>query len=785
MATYYISNNGLDTNNGLSTDTPFQTISKLKTVLQAGDRALFKNGHKFYGTFTGLAGSTSTNTIITGYGEGNRPIISAGKIVTPGKWILFSPGIYRVLITDPTNYTGNPEAQVVNSIGHLVVNGITYARSFYNSTAELTQDWDFYSATDGYVYVKLSSDINVNTVLLAPKINIFNLISGLEVYGIQGEDTGAHFIGGNASNCIIANNKIRNIGGSWLPGTTPVRYGNAVEIYGGGKNINVFGNILDNVWDVAFTMQGDTTNNWEDISFKNNQTLNCCQSIEFWVGLNGPLANPSFINCMVENNYFGRSGTGMSQGIRPDPYTGVHFLTYSTWSNVLVSDLTVRNNVFDGSNTGYTYRSSTNYPPIKMYGNTIILDVDQNIRSLDPSQVTAGLNTFPIRDYQDYQTFTNLESDSKFLENNETNTPNRILSNEIVRSEKVIESSLSSMDSLGGVYANLSKRIANIPQYGTPSAITSLGNGTDTNNWNNIGYVNMGSGDFRDFSLTLLFSTSAADPQTAIVNFQARQTTTGVTPSAFFVSVNSIGQGTQFDSTCFMMTSAGYGNNFNIWVKKKNTFTRVYVYELSFTSNSAATKVYINGGAWQTATPTDTYTVTSLSKLITTSAASTSTRYSVDYKFNGTTGQFILPAISSNSIGRDNTIRIFNRGSGRVQVFPNSGTTIDVHGTLVASLDILPGEDFIFYPDGTNNVAEFLSVKRLTEGTSTQTVTSVTSVNIAHGFGSTPTNIILTPWNTVTAGWSVLTVDSTNIIITYPSAITSGANGYKMSWKVS
>lgn len=59
---------------------------------------------------------------------------------------------------------------------------------------------------------------------------------------------------------------------------------------------------------------------------------------------------------------------------------------------------------------------------------------------------------------------------------------------------------------------------------------------------------------------------------------------------------------------------------------------------------------------------------------------------------------------------------------------------------------------------------------------------SATAFNIAHGVGKTPTSKWVVPLNTASGQKPVLTADGTNLIITYTTAPTAGANALAFRW---
>ncbi|MDQ3194136.1 MAG: right-handed parallel beta-helix repeat-containing protein, partial [Bacteroidota bacterium] len=100
--TYYVSATGNDNNLGLTPSTPWQSISKVNSMMilfLPGDQILFKRGDKFYGTLTvdksGLAG---IDIIFGSYGTGELPMITGKKLITG--WIPHSGSIYKATVSD-------------------------------------------------------------------------------------------------------------------------------------------------------------------------------------------------------------------------------------------------------------------------------------------------------------------------------------------------------------------------------------------------------------------------------------------------------------------------------------------------------------------------------------------------------------------------------------------------------------------------------------------------------------------------------------------------------------
>ncbi|MEO6906540.1 MAG: hypothetical protein ABI210_01490, partial [Abditibacteriaceae bacterium] len=101
-ATYYVANNGADTNAGNSKSAPWQTLVKINaTAFRPGDNVLFQRGDTFYGSVTVHNSGTSENPIVySAYGTGAAPIISG--FTTLSNWTLLSGNIYYASLDVPS-----------------------------------------------------------------------------------------------------------------------------------------------------------------------------------------------------------------------------------------------------------------------------------------------------------------------------------------------------------------------------------------------------------------------------------------------------------------------------------------------------------------------------------------------------------------------------------------------------------------------------------------------------------------------------------------------------------
>ncbi len=155
---------------------------------------------------------------------------------------------------------------------------------------------------------------------------------------------GAHgFGGGNTQRITIRNCDLSWIGGGlqfFQPNGNPVRFGNAIEFWGGAEDNLVERNRIWEVYDAALTNQGNgKDSNQINIIYRDNVIWNAEYSFEFW---NRP-ATSFTRNVVFEHNTCVDAGYCWSHAQRPNP-NGAHLMFYHNPSDT--TDFVVRNNIF-------------------------------------------------------------------------------------------------------------------------------------------------------------------------------------------------------------------------------------------------------------------------------------------------------------------------------------------------------------------------------------------------------------------------------------------------------
>lgn len=345
--TYYVSSDGTS-DDGTDINNPINLETLNNKTFNSGARILFKKGDQFFGTIDFDTNIINDEKIkVSSYGEGDLPTISAYKYIGNG-WTKHSGNIYKIDLTDTRKYTGfKYDDDYTLNVAFLEGDDGT---KYYNkqlSLDQLTKQNDFYS--DGTQYLYIYSDknpySNLGNLKVVLRCNLFILKSNLDISNLKLAYTGAHAFSGSSlndeSNIIIDNCIIENIGGSYLYDNEidNIKYGNGIEFYGCNvNNVEIKNNIIRNVYDVGFTIQGPegSANN---VLVHDNVFVSNSQDSEIWEddvcdGIN---------NYQFYNNYSINQGYGWGYYARPDQYAAAHILFWEY--KIGTTDISFNNNV--------------------------------------------------------------------------------------------------------------------------------------------------------------------------------------------------------------------------------------------------------------------------------------------------------------------------------------------------------------------------------------------------------------------------------------------------------
>ena len=376
----YLSEKGDDNLDGKTPATAWRTTARLdREKLPKGAFVLFERGGLFRGGFKASEGVT-----YTAYGKGAKPRIysSPENGANPAKWEKTDvENVWRYPIGKAdvgTIVFNDGEAHAIKILPVYNDDG-TFTqqyggRPFNNGYKDLAEDlhfWHDYSEkTDfkpfakGTGYLYLYSVKNPGERFKSIEFNVKK--HGIAVGGANDvhvdnlcvKYVGSHGIGaGTVKGLRVTNCEFGWIGGSiqaerifgrkWA-----VRYGNAVEIYGGCEGFTVENCYVYQVYDAGLTQQINVEKPGEardqrHVRYSRNVIENCNYSIEYFLSLKGEAmaSNPSRMeDFVIEGNLMRNAGVGFCQQ-RPDGRQAAHIKSWRNGANRATGYI-IRDNVF-------------------------------------------------------------------------------------------------------------------------------------------------------------------------------------------------------------------------------------------------------------------------------------------------------------------------------------------------------------------------------------------------------------------------------------------------------
>lgn len=337
---YYISSTGTSSN-GTDINEPMSLAEAKTKTYHANDKILFKCGDIFYDSINFNTDLADGETFYVGsYGEGEKPIITTSKVLNNVEaWKKDSEKIYKLDMSNNDDFTGMLSQNYNVGFFKDEQGNIYSLRKSEKSLLE--KDGDFY-CENNYLYLYSSEEPSAKygKITLAVNVHVLKLHNGMRIENLTVQDTGAHGMETsskkskdiNISNCII-----QNIGGSVLR-TDFTRYGNGIQFYDSdAENIVIRNNIIRNIYDVAFTCQGNRGSG-KNIELSKNIFISNTQNCEFWYnGTEG--GQESF---KYHNNISVNTGKGWGYDARPDKGAAAEFLMYAY--NPQNLDIELKNN---------------------------------------------------------------------------------------------------------------------------------------------------------------------------------------------------------------------------------------------------------------------------------------------------------------------------------------------------------------------------------------------------------------------------------------------------------
>ncbi len=420
----YLSEKGDDVADGSTPQTAWRTIERLnREELEKGTFVLFERGGLFRGSVKTCPGVT-----YTAYGAGPKPCVTTSPMngADPAKWEKTdAKDVWRCQIgTDDagTLVFDGGRAHAIKIVPVYNKDG-TFSQQYGGKTfnkgyADLSGDlhfWHDYSAAtkfkphakgSGYLYLKSKENpgSRFKSIEFCVRRHGFRIggNNGVTVDNISIMYVGSHGVGaGTVKNLKVTNCMIAWIGGSiqaenLFGRNAPVRYGNAVEIWGGLENYTVENCHIRDVYDAALTHQFDVSGQKNSIHMKNvrysrNVIERCNYSIEYFLNgiKDGTTDSSRMENVLIDCNLMRDAATGYCRQ-RPDGGEGAHVKSWRfASSRNRAAGFVIKDNVMSGSGDMLVEISSGLFNPDgsdsmpEMKGNVLIGEKDQRFGVLN------------------------------------------------------------------------------------------------------------------------------------------------------------------------------------------------------------------------------------------------------------------------------------------------------------------------------------------------------------------------------------------------------------------
>jgi hypothetical protein len=403
LPTYYVSNDGDDSNSGTSISTPWETLSKVNSFdFSPGDVIGFERGGTWRGQLIPHSGDETASIHYTAYGTGDKPLLLGSiDMNETSDWIDQGGNIWA---TD--------SATLSSDIGNIILDNSEVGIKC-SDEADLDAQNEFWYDSDEN-QVKMYSSANpadlYESIELAQKEHVVNqtdsshiIYSNLHLmYGA------AHgFGGGNTQNITIKDCEIDFVGGGYL--TETQRYGNGIELWGNAENILIEGCKISNTYDTGIVNNGSADQYVQrNIRYKNNHIFNCEVGFEIW----GNSTSAIMESIYLEDNVFEDSGFGWSADQRPDPL-GYHIVMWR--STASAEDIFFTGNTFSNSKS---YAIDT--IPTQIWNDLENIVVDDNTYIQPENEPLIRWNnsdemkgyTATDADFQEYQNSTGNDTNS-------------------------------------------------------------------------------------------------------------------------------------------------------------------------------------------------------------------------------------------------------------------------------------------------------------------------------------------------------------------------------------
>lgn len=382
---YYVSaSTGNDSNDGLTEATAWKTLDKLSAVtMTKGSVVYFKRGDLWRDVkFRARSGIT-----YSAYGEGDKPKFYGSPFdgAVTGKWeATDTPNVYKY------------SERIADDVGQIVFNGGDHSliaqKTLYDGPnavtgyKDLKKDLEFFhdlggkrvEATNdtGYIYLCSTSGNpaeRFTNIEFNRRNNVFSAGNNITFDNLCIAYGGSHGVGaGTCEGLTVQNCEFWWIGGALQNyNEGAVRFGNAVEIYGGATDYTVSNCYIDQVYDAGVTHQvsHETEGDFimKNVTYKDNVILRCVYSIEHFIRAREGTTRYQ-VNISYTDNICRYAGDGFGK-TRPDKTAPSHIRSGGA---VDTANFVISGNVFDRSTNQLFIFEAGGDEAAEFKGNTFI-----------------------------------------------------------------------------------------------------------------------------------------------------------------------------------------------------------------------------------------------------------------------------------------------------------------------------------------------------------------------------------------------------------------------------
>ncbi len=409
---------GDDANDGLSPEHALK--SHAQCDVSPGDTVLFKRGSVIRGLLRTHEGTESAPVSYGAYGDGEKPVFLGSVAVgDPGAWTEVRPNVWRFangLDSEVCNLVFNagqscgilrwePEDLRQPGDWHYTGIGATSAGESCGGPAWRNETLYLCSVENpGHAWRDIECVLWGARKLVGGRRHIILEHLSFRNSGVHGfQDCDVHDV-------MIRDCDFRHIGGAVWHRERRIRFGNAIELWDGARDVIVEGCVFDTVYDSGVTHQGGMTRNIpERLYFRDNRFTDCGMAA---YECREPSAEVYFENniCVVTGGGFGLQGEPPPRRseIYPQPM-GHHVFIWRIEPGTHPGRVYLRNNQFGAAPCGAALYSIIAEPDERRF----VLENNSYSGHADALLARWSGRDYRMKDFDRYQKETGQDAGSR------------------------------------------------------------------------------------------------------------------------------------------------------------------------------------------------------------------------------------------------------------------------------------------------------------------------------------------------------------------------------------